>query len=154
MSCFVHQSDQILGSKDGDGGERQLAARNLHLYNNWSSNFSLLIGRELWSIRIQIMEIMWWWQDFFSFSLLQEWLRNFAGHGRKDLSMLLKKNQHFSMVDTLINHRIDIKTLQWKHSPAAHGSTWVLNILTSFLWSITAQTIVNSCQFVNFLCKW
>ena len=152
MSCFVHQSSiETLGFKDGDGGKRQPAARHLHPYNNWSSNFSLLIGRELWSTRIQIMEIMWWWHDFFSFSLLQEWLRNFAGHGRKDLSMLLKKNQHFSMVDTLINHRIDIKTLQWKHSPAAQGSTWVLNILTSFPWSITAQTMVNSCQFVNFL---
>ena len=40
---------------------------------------------------------------------------------------------------TLIDRRHDIKlfkTLQWNHSPVVLGSTWVLNMLTSLLWSI------------------
>ena len=50
------------------------------------------------------------------------------------------------MVCSLIDHRNDVKmfkTLQWNHLPAARGSTYVLNILTSFLWSIRVQTIEN-----------
>ena len=45
---------------------------------------------------------------------------------------------------TLIDHRHDIKmfkTLQWNHSPVVLGSTWVLNMLTSLLWSIRVKTI-------------
>ena len=50
------------------------------------------------------------------------------------------------MVCSLIDHRNDVKmfkTLQWNHLPAARGSTYVLNILTSFLWSVRVQTIEN-----------
>ena len=50
--------------------------------------------------------------------------------------------KQFNMACTHIDHRTDIKmfkTLKWKHSPAALGSTWVLNILTWFLWSIRVQ---------------
>ena len=153
MSCFVHQSSiETLGSKDGDGGKRQPAARHLHPYNNWSSNFSLLIGRELWSIRIQIMEMMWWWHNFFLFlSLTSRLTEKLCWKWTERPVNVIWKNQHFSKAYTLIDHRIDIETLQWKHSLAAQGSTWILNILTSFPWSITAQTMVNSCQFVNFL---
>ena len=40
-------------------------------------------------------------------------------------------------------------SLQWKVSvAAAGGSTWGLNILTSFLWSIRIQTMGNVCRFV------
>ena len=45
---------------------------------------------------------------------------------------------------TLIDHSHDIKmfkTLQWNYSPVVLGSTWVLNMLTSLLWSIRVQTI-------------
>ena len=45
---------------------------------------------------------------------------------------------------TLIDHRHDIKmfkTLQWNHLLVVLGSTWVLNMLTSLLWSIRVQTV-------------
>lgn len=39
-----------------------------HFYHNWTI-FCVLIGGELCSIRVQTMEIMWWWCNlFFSFS--------------------------------------------------------------------------------------
>ena len=37
-----------------------------------------------------------------------------------------------------------------KHSPATSCSTWILNILTSFLWSIRVHTIENCCRFVKY----
>ena len=36
-----------------------------------------------------------------------------------------------------------------KHSPATPCSTWILNIFTSFLWSLRVQTIENCCLFVK-----
>ena len=60
--------------------------------------------------------------------------------------------KHFNMACTHIDHRTDIKmfkTLKWKHSPAARGSTWVLNIFMWFLWSIRVQIMENCCRIVN-----
>ena len=55
------------------------------------------------------------------------------------------------MVCTLLDHRNEVKmfkTFQWNHSPAACGFTWVLNILTLFLWSILEyRGIENSWHF-------
>ena len=39
------------------------------------------------------------------------------------------------------------KTLQWNHSPVVRGSTWVLNILKSFLWSIRVQIMKKIVDF-------
>ena len=70
----------------------------------------------------------------------QQEKRRFAQLEEGDLQKLVKNKCYrtktngpqFSMVYTLIDHRNDaikmFKTLQWNHSPAAHGSTWVLNI--------------------------
>ena len=70
----------------------------------------------------------------------QQEKRGFARLEEDDLQQLVKNKCYrtktngpqFSMVYTLIDHRNDaikmVKTLQWNHSPAAGGSTWVLNI--------------------------
>ena len=70
----------------------------------------------------------------------QQEKRGFARLEEDDLQQLVKNKCYrtktngaqFSMVYTLIDHRNDaikmFKTLQWNHSPAARGSTWVLNI--------------------------
>ena len=58
------------------------------------------------------------------------------------------------MVCTLIDHRNHdvkmLKTLQWNHPPVACASTCVLNILSSFLWSIRVQIKGNCCLFVKY----
>ena len=36
-----------------------------------------------------------------------------------------------------------------KHSPATSCSTWILNILTSFLWSIRVQSMENCCLLIK-----
>ena len=41
------------------------------------------------------------------------------------------------------------KTLQWNYSPMARSCTRIWNVLTSFLWSIRAQTMEKCCRFVN-----
>ena len=71
----------------------------------------------------------------------------------KTVNVIVKNNsQQFSMVNTLIDHRNDVKmfkTLHWSNSPVVRGSTWVLNIQMSFLWSIIVHTMENCCRFVN-----
>ena len=100
----------------------------------------------------------WRWRSSFFFFPTSDFPRIVYGHGRQKLSMLLSttNRKQFSLVCTLIDHRNNdkmFKTLQWNHSPAPRGSTWVLNILTSFLWSIRVQTMENCCPLLfNFCC--
>ena len=62
--------------------------------------------------------------------------------------------QQFSTVHTLIYHRNDVKVVNISklyyetNKPAVRGSTWVFNILMSFLWSVRVE---NCCPCVNYL---
>ena len=55
------------------------------------------------------------------------------------------------MVCSLIDHRNDLKMFKTQVEPRAAGEWFhykLLNILTSFLWSIREQTMENCCRFV------
>ena len=63
----------------------------------------------------------------------------------------IANRQQFSLVCTLIDHTNDLKTFKTKVEPRAAGEWFpckVMNILTSFLWSIRVQTVENCCGFV------
>ena len=61
--------------------------------------------------------------------------------------LLINKSNQFPMVCSSIDYRNDVKMIktqeEWFHCK-------VLYILTSFLWSIRAQTMENCCRFVFF----
>ena len=47
-----------------------------------------------------------------------------------DVGVIEKNNWQFFMVGTIIDHSNDIKSSKLCKTPAARGSTWVLNNLT------------------------
>ena len=53
----------------------------------------------------------------------------------------------------LVESYVRWEFLEWNDSSAACGSTTILNILTSFLWSIKVQIMENCCRFVNLFLK-
>ena len=92
------------------------------------------------------------WLNLFSLYHVHNFLRNFNGNGCRNFKCYCKKqiNNHFPWFNS---STIDMtskcsNTLQWNHLPVVLGSTWVLNTLTSLLWSIRVQTIENCCWFV------
>ena len=125
----------------------QMIETKTELYNNWAISRAL-IGREPRSIYTDkstdhgndVMVA----QFVFLFLARAIFRETSTEMDEKNCDCYCKKTnrQQFSIVCTLIDHRNDVKmfkTLQWNHSSAARGSTWVLNIWTSFLWSIRVQ---------------
>ena len=97
----------------------------------------------------------WKWRDggTICFSLSRAIYRKILNRNGNNKSTII------SMVCTLSDHRNVQEmaqmfiTLQRNNSPAARVYTWVLNILTSFLWSITVQIMENCCRFVSRLIR-
>ena len=103
------------------------------------------------------VEMSWWWFSFgsnFVKKLLQKW-------ASKTVNVIVKTNQQqlifqWSKLCALINPRInDVKMLKKNlhlhYSPAVRGSTWDLNIMTSFLWPTREYTVENCFWFVIFM---
>ena len=67
------------------------------------------------------------------------------------LMLHFTNRQQFSMDCTLIDHRNVVKMFKTQAEPRAAGEWFhckVCNILTSFLRSITEQTLENCCRFI------
>ena len=105
------------------------------------------------------VKMSWWWFSFgsnFVKKLFQKW-------ASKTVNVIVKTNQQqlifqWSKLCALINPRInDVKMLKKNFAltllmpPAVHGSTWDLNIMTSFLWSTREYTVENCFWFVIFM---
>ena len=92
-------------------------------------NITELIGRDLWSIRVQTLKMTSWWYNLLcSFSRAQ-----FSEKMLKTFNIIVKNKSAliFHGPYTLFDHRNMIEMTSAKGS-----KLWVLNILTSFLWPI------------------
>ena len=115
--------------------------------NKWTISGTLIVW-ELCLIKVQTMEVTWWWHNL----LFQE---TSIEMDVKTVNVIVKTNrQQFSMVCNLIHHRNDIKmfkTLHWNQFPVVLGSTWVLTILMSFLWPTRQCTDHGKLMSINLL---
>ena len=92
-------------------------------------SFHALIGQELSLTRVTTRNDLMVAQFVFLLNAAQFSKKNFNGK-----------------INVLTNKWNVKKTLQLNHSHAAHVSTWVLNILMSFLWLIKLETMENCCR--------
>ena len=98
-------------------------------------------------------KMTWFWRNLCLFFLP----RNFNGNGCRNCQCYCKKNKQTNKLTTIfhglfstIDWRQNVhKTLQWNTRLRLKGSTWVLNNLMLFLWSIGGQIMKNFCRFLK-----
>ena len=125
-------------------------ANSIYTITEWIFAGWLVKSYGWWECR-QTIEIMWRCLAQFVFlSLLKVIFQESSPEidVKGEILLVVLKKKQFG--NNFVDYDVKIfKTVQWNHSPAARGSTWVLNILILFLWWRRVYTMENRCWLVN-----